>query len=202
LGLATKDVGASSMTKYKLSMVTLLLASTTMSAHAASITTGQNNNTPTIYITGDIVAGDHKQFAPIAANSFFKRGRVFVYLGSRGGDAEAALAIGEMVRQSGYETVVFDECSSACALIWLAGNKRWASEKANIGFHAIYYADRTPRQAAPGWNAVVGAYLGRLGFSDDAIYTLTDTSPESIFWLTDAKAKALGISATTISKRN
>jgi hypothetical protein len=45
-----------------------------------------------------------------------------------------------------------------------------------------------------GGNAVVGAYLARLGFSYDAIYTLTKTKPDDMLWMTGE----LGIRATLL----
>ena len=63
-----------------------------------------------------------------------------MYLDSPGGSLVPAIAIGKLVRQKGYATVVLDQstCNSACALIWLAGTPRYLEGAGNLGFHASY----------------------------------------------------------------
>jgi hypothetical protein len=60
-----------------------------------------------------------------------------------------------------------------------------------IGFHSAYRGDTG--QVSGGANALVGAYLSRLGFSTSAIYYMTKTDPGSMEWLTLEKARELGI---------
>ena len=75
---------------------------------------------PAISIRGHIVPGDERTFAAVAA----KREASVVYLSSEGGEVDAAIAIGRMVRKFGLDTFVGRGsigCWSACTLIWLSG---------------------------------------------------------------------------------
>jgi len=170
--------------------------------HAANITVGvagQNNGVPTVYVSGEIFRGDEKKLAQLTFNR-----RTLVYLDSIGGDTEAGLAMGYTIKQRDYETVVFNKCLSMCSLMWLAGKIRWVGTKANIGFHAVYMTDEKGEKnlgVSPGGNAVVGAFLARLGYSDLVIRRLTETDPSSLYWLTADKAKELGIEAKTIQSK-
>jgi hypothetical protein len=174
-----------------------MLALSTAGAQAASITTGYSNGVPTITISGEIVLGDETRFDRLNFSS-----RMFVYLDSVGGNTSAGLAIANNIWARRLETVVATRCTSMCAIIWLAGSVRWVFSGAHIGFHAIYIADeRTGKtRISPGGNAVVGAFLGKLGFSDLTIRRLTEAEPDSMYWLTYEEAKELGIVAKSITK--
>ena len=92
---------------------------------------------------------------------------------------------------------VEDECASVCGLIWLAGDPRLVVKTAHIGFHAARYASNG--KVLSDANAVIGAYLFRLGFSYDTIRFLTHTSPDSMEWLTNEAAEQFGITAQVLS---
>jgi ATP-dependent protease ClpP protease subunit len=140
----------------------LLLLST--SVQAASITTSQFPNGTLISLTGDIAREDYLRFqsaiAPIEGNGL-------VLLNSEGGNAVASFAIGAMIRDKGYNTIVYDMCSSGCAAIWLAGKTRYLGVGAHVGFHGAY--DPQTGQTGSSVNALYGYYLAHLGFEPDAI---------------------------------
>src|SRR5215475_798613 len=133
-------------------------------AYSANITVGTpaQSGTP-IFIIGDISLGDERKLATLNIS-----GRVGVYLDSMGGNAKAGLALANLIWARRYETVVSKNCSSVCAIMWLAGSKRWVTKDAHIGFHAAYFVDKDDKVTgvSPGANAVVGAFLARLGYSD------------------------------------
>jgi hypothetical protein len=121
-------------------------------------------------------------------------------LNSQGGRIADAINIGHMIRDRRFRTVVGTACVSSCALIWLAGVERGAFDDSNIGFHSAYnIVEGNKAEVSGGGNAVVGAYLAKLGFSYDTIYYFTKTTPESAEWFTFAKAKELGIRVTKLS---
>ena len=72
--------------------------------------------------------------------------QVIVTLVSYGGSTSPAFQIGDWIRKRGMSTFVPGgrTCTSACALIWLAGVPRTVGDTPQIGFHAIY--DPTTRQ--------------------------------------------------------
>jgi hypothetical protein len=108
------------------------------------------------------------------------------------------LQIAELIRKRGMSTFVPGDraCTSACAIIWLAGLPRIVGNSAEIGFHAIY--DPTTRQATGPGNAVVGAYLGDLGFGIKAIVFMTRKGPAAVEWLTPDLARDFGVTWTTL----
>ena len=131
------------------------------------------------------------QIYPIGAG--YPRKQVIVTLMSYGGSINPALQIGDLIRKRGLSTFVPGDrtCTSACALIWLAGVPRTVGDTPQIGFHAIY--DPTTRQPTGAGNAVVGAYLRDLGVGYKAIVFMTRKGPTSVEWLSPDLAKELGV---------
>ena len=150
-----------------------------------------------IVVTGDIGPGD-KKFLKVTENIPF--GLANVVLNSRGGDVSAGINIGMTIKNNDWGTAVLSggECDSSCGLIWLAGSPRALHYRAKIGFHAVYYA--RSGAVSPDWNAVVGAYMERLGFGFDAIRYVTQTPPDQIEWLTAEKAKRYDIAVRFFGK--
>jgi hypothetical protein len=149
-------------------------------------------------IVGTINDEDFKTFTektdqiyPIGAGRPIKR--VIVTLTSYGGKANPALQIGDRIRRRSMSTFVPGDrtCTSACALMWLAGAPRTVGDTPRIGFHAIY--DPTTRQPTGDGNAVVGAYLRDLGIGYKAIAVMTRKGPASVEWLSPELAKELGV---------
>jgi hypothetical protein len=64
---------------------------------------------------------------------------------------------------------------------------------ARIGFHAVYRMEGGEARESGAGNALVGAYLNSLGFSQRAIFFITQTSPKSMTWLTFEDAARHGI---------
>ena len=113
-------------------------------------------------VVGQINDDDFKTFKektdqiyPIGAG--YPRKQVIVTLVSYGGSINPALQIGDLIRKRGLSTFVPGDrtCTSACALIWLAGVPRTVADTPQIGFHATY----DPKRGEDSGNAVVGAYL-------------------------------------------
>jgi hypothetical protein len=164
-----------------------LAAAMASSAHAAQFGISRSGAMPVILVAGDFTYGDGERFARIAATL----PRATVAFDSAGGNLLAGLKIGETMRARGYSSLVPDGsvCASACAIAWLGGAKRYLGSTGRLGFHA---ASGENGVSAPG-NALVGAYMARLGLSQDAVFALTAASPYEIAWLDVAGAKQLGI---------
>lgn len=147
---------------------------------------------PAVMIWGDIQPDDHLKFAA------FVKTHPQVYsikLQSDGGAIEPAIRIGTFAHILGLQTVVISKwgCASACALIWAGGTKRTLEPDAKVGFHGVFtMEDGHPQPSAPG-NALVGAYLARLGYADPAISYMTAQPPTGMAWLTPDQGRALGI---------
>jgi hypothetical protein len=162
---------------------------TALPAYAAEITVGGT----AIALNGLIGPDDAKTFQA-KANLF--PGKATAVLNSPGGNLLAGLAIGEFLRLRGWSTYVSGECDSACAFIWLGGAQRLMTPDAKIGFHA---ASIDGQQTGLG-NAVLGAYLNRLGLSHEAVVYVTQTGPDDISYLTPVEAKRIGIEVNVIGR--
>ena len=137
-----------------------------------------------IFITGDILDGDDVRFRDLSQ----RFPRAVVYLESAGGALVAAIEIGKLVHARHHATAVLDgsTCTSACALIWIAGAPRYLGADGHLGFHASY-ADEGGRLVETGvGNAIVGHYLSQLELSEKAVIFATSATPYEINSLTAA----------------
>src|SRR5262245_41824046 len=165
-------------------------------AVAATITVHEPDGEGRVFVdvVGQINDDDFKTFKektdqiyPIGAGHPNKQ--VIVTLISYGGHAKGGLQIGDWIRKRGMSTFVPGDrtCTSACALIWLAGRPRNVGDNSLIGFHATF--DPKTRQATGAANAIVGAYLRDLGLGYDAIAFMARAGPTSVEWLTPDRSK-------------
>jgi hypothetical protein len=181
-------------------MKKLLLAATAVmamvsSAHSADMQLSDKGTAPRITINGELVKGDYQKFSNLVAR--LPSGHAgLVVLDSPGGALDDALNIGSWVADQNWTTVVNTSCASACALIWLASKDRTVKSDARVGFHAISLANSG--QVSPDGNALVGAYLFKLGFRPDTIAYLTQTSPKKLEWLDGEKAEHYGIDVNVV----
>lgn len=161
--------------------------------------TGKDGDNDIILITGDIDRETERKFRAIALET----DEATVILSGPGGLIRSALEIGQVIRIKGYATAVLDSsCVSSCALIWLAGQTRMTLPKARVGFHSAYVEreDGQKVTAAVG-NALVGAYLNRLGMNENIIEFVTTASPDSIRWLSKQQADQLGLFVTMLDDK-
>jgi hypothetical protein len=174
----------------RLLVFSALLAMIT-TANAASIVIlplGQNKPA-LVVITGTIDLADKDEFlrkiAPLQS--------AIVSFSSDGGSLLAGLQIGETIRLKNFSTLVPDQarCASSCALAWLGGTTRFMGSRAQVGFHAA--SDGQTHQVTSSGNALVGAYLNKIGLPYSAVIYITSASPDSITWLSKPDAEKLGI---------
>jgi ATP-dependent protease ClpP protease subunit len=172
-------------------IASVLLLAACAKTHAAEITESATNDGVVIAIRGDLEAGDDRKFDQVAQR--YSKGAV--YLESRGGDLVTGIAIGESIRLKGFLTFLPPNttCASSCALAWLGGSRRFLSPTSRLGFHAAYRMDGTAARETGIGNAVVGAYLTRIGLPISAVIYITKASPDAITWLTPADAQKVGI---------
>jgi ATP-dependent protease ClpP protease subunit len=125
--------------------------------------------------------------------------KAIVIFAGPGGNLLAGLQIGEMIRLKNFETAVLkdDICASACALAWLGGARRLMGEKAKIGFHAA--RNNESGDVSGMGNAIVGAYLNKIGLPMAAVAYITKAAPENMTWLTVADANRCGIDVFVIA---
>jgi hypothetical protein len=172
-------------------MAFLIFLSSSIVASAAKIDViSLGPNKPSLVtIDGLIESGDNDQFlrkiGPIT--------NAIVAFNSDGGNLLAGIQIGELIRLRNFASLVPDgmRCASSCALAWLGGTKRLMASKAQIGFHAA--SDRETGKVTSVGNALVGAYLNKIGLPYSAVVYITSAAPEEISWLSKSDAEKLGI---------
>jgi hypothetical protein len=117
---------------------------------------------------------------------------------SDGGSLQAGIEIGTMIRLKSFVTAVPNgaRCASACALAWLGGTNRFMGNGARIGFHSSSVDKSDQLSNTPVGdigNALMGAYLNRIGLPDRAIVYITQAAPEAMTWLSLDEAMDKGI---------
>lgn len=166
---------------------------------AAEISHDEDADGAIIFVFGEIVAGDENKFRELS----IRFPDAMVGLHSEGGAIVPAMEIGRQIRLRGYSTVVTgnSKCTSACALIWLAGSPRYLEPASSLGFHASY-KDQGGRLVETGvGNALVGHYLSQLSLSDRAVIFATSASPYQISWLNEGNRTSSGIEFSMIGDR-
>jgi len=147
-----------------------------------------------IMMTGEVTEGDAQRFEDVVASL----GGVHATLNvsGPGGRVNEALDIGAQVQQHRFATMVSSEteCYSACALIWLAGSRRYLSPDSAIGVHAAFQTREDGTQMESGVaNARIGAFLNMIGLPLDAITYITTAPPNATLPITPAIARNVGI---------
>jgi hypothetical protein len=168
-------------------------------AHAATITPYQADSQgyTLLEIDGLIAEGDEKLFDNAMA-AYKDLRKVTVRLSSNGGKFFPAMRIAEKVASAGMATYVPEgaTCASSCAVIWISGSPRTINNQGHVGFHQIY--DTNTRQGMPVPNAVLGAYLTRIGLDYKAVIWITEKDADGINWLTPEAAVENGITVDPI----
>lgn len=159
--------------------------------HAATISTEQRDGTNVIVVSGALEDEDREKFERVAQQ--YSEARVFFK--SPGGSVLAGVSIGEAIRLKGFSTGVRsgDVCASACALAWLGGVKRQLQRGSRLGFHAAYVNDGDVSKESGLANAIVGAYLTRIGLPVSAVVYITKAGPSDMTWLSPNEGEASGI---------
>jgi hypothetical protein len=140
-----------------------------------------------VIVGGELLPGDGEIFRRRTSGL----SKAVVMFWSAGGNLMAGIEIGEVIRTKGFDSLVMYRCASACALAWLGGAHRSMTPDALIGFHAA--SDSQSGKVTGVGNAVMGAYLNKIGLPYEAVAYITRASPDSITWLTMAEAKQFGI---------
>jgi hypothetical protein len=141
--------------------------------------------------------GDETKFASVVTGVGSQT--LTIGLSCPGGVIGPAIAIGRLIHERGYTTSVFPggECASACGLMWLAGNSKFVGTNAHVGFHAAYNASTLQESGKA--NALIGKYLGELGYSDGAVEYATHAAPNQMQWLTHEDAIAFNIKVKNLN---
>ncbi|NJO61057.1 MAG: hypothetical protein HC836_23185 [Richelia sp. RM2_1_2] len=178
--------------KYIIALLMLLLVSTpAVSADVAVL--GSKDSTTVVSIVGELVEGDFNKFKNLLENLNNKN--VVVFVSGPGGSLIESMLIGEYINEHKIKTVASGVCASGCAYIWLAGYKLGVDPETKLGFHSAYAAssDKKPAQVTGQGNALLGAYLSKLGYDYDLIAYVTMAELQQMEWMTASSARELNL---------
>jgi hypothetical protein len=116
-----------------------------------------------------------------------------VALNSPGGRIDQALYMARGIQHRGLNTFIYGNrfCSSACALMFLAGQTKYAKRGAAIGLHSAATMDGALN---PRGTAAMAEFLASVpNMPASVIEAMERTPPEQMYWLTAAEMAALGI---------
>jgi hypothetical protein len=177
--------------------ISLLLSSSFQLAFGAKISRQTEGDIDVITVQDEIKIEDISTFRNVANASR----KALVLLDSPGGSALAGMEMGKIIHQRNFITGVPNNsmCASACALMWLGGSERLIAAGGAVGFHAVYISqgNGTLKTSSEG-NALVGAYLHELGFSQNVIIFVTQAPPEKMGWLSEGVARELPLSVVWV----
>jgi hypothetical protein len=168
-----------------------------LSAAEIELVPGLSPGQNAIFVQGPIEEGDDSRFFEVAEASPL----AMVFLESPGGSVTTGISIAAEIAIRNYTTLVLDGagCHSICAIMWVAGTRRYMSPDSDISVHAAY---RMRNNANGGLeasesgmaNAQIGAFLNEIGLSADAIRYFTFAEPgEELLDITPEIARALSI---------
>ena len=163
-------------------------------AFSATIAVLDPDGVAIVLVQGDFTESDASEFqsktGPLS--------KAIVLFESDGGSVVAGIQIGEIIRLKNFVTLVPNKsrCASACAIAWLGGGRRFMGPGARIGFHAAY--NLASGQETGVGNALVGAYLARIGLPYSAVIYITQAAPNSMTWLSLSEAKQKGIEVSLL----
>lgn len=134
----------------------LVLAAALSAAPAAAATVTLSPDGSTIYLSGEIRAGDPARFN-LAKDGSSAR---FLEIDSDGGAPMAGLAIGMKVRETGMKVLIRNgkACAGPCGLVWASARQRYLDDRSSVSF--LPPAKGRPSTEGEG----IGRYLASLGF--------------------------------------
>jgi hypothetical protein len=164
------------------------------SSLAASISLAPLDNDPAharVVVDGRFEAGDEIKFRTEVG----RLTKAVVVFNSDGGNLQAGIEIGKIIRLKSFATAVLNglRCASSCAFAWLGGTPRFMGQGAQIGFHAAYTVSGGRASESGVGNALVGSYLTQIGLSEIAVVYITKAAPTQLTLLTLQDAQRIGI---------
>lgn len=146
-----------------------------------------------VTMRGAVTEGDARRFSDTVAT--LGGAHATLNVSGPGGLVNEALDIGAQVQEHQFATMVSSqaECYSSCALIWLAGTRRYIAPDSVIGVHAAFRTRGDTAEESGVSNAKIGAFLNMIGLPLDAISYITTAPPDATLPITPLIARMLGI---------
>lgn len=168
---------------------------------------------------GTIASGDDERFVDFLSRTEIPP-RTDVYINSTGGDVEAAISIGRLVREHWFAThvgqyildyasddldelashlkprkYVHGQCVSAATLVFLGGRLRHLSENSNFGVHQFSFKNPSPAHVGRSQilSAKIARYVSDMGIASEFLEISSSTASTAINLVTHEKLKELKV---------
>lgn len=167
-----------------------------------------------INIFGKILPGDDEKFRKFIAK-VSPPPRTSVYIDSVGGDVEAAIGIGRLIRKNWYSTsigryaldysepvshlvprkLIEGKCLSAATLIYIGGRLRFISKESEFGVHQFSFKNPTPDHIgrSQSLSASIARYVSDMGIGPTFLELSSSTPRNQIQLLGLDRLKELGV---------
>lgn len=109
----------------------------------------------TISVSGPIGSGSYHEFKYLLDRV---QGVQVVLLDSIGGRLGEAERIAKLIKEKRLNTYVEKRCNSFCTIVFLAGDERAATPRAQIGFHRAKFPGLTPEQEREVQDTITAVY--------------------------------------------
>ena len=148
----------------------------------AKVTLDTSGKGELVALQGDISGDDVAAFKRLVDSKQIKL-PLLLLEDSNGGDANAAMDLGRIVRANHFTVWAMDRCLSACALVYIAGVER--QNFGVIGLHRPYLAGVPTPTALVGaatqkMLANIKAYTTEMNITDEFDNIMVNTAPESM----------------------
>lgn len=175
---------------------------TACQTYAAEITYRIDHPTAHIDLLGDIDARTPTQLAGVIKKiRSTTKGTLFLRLDSGGGDMEAAISSGLLIREYDTYTVITEgaSCASACTLLFVGGVVRIVAGR--YGIHRPYStrhtaSDAEARRSYVQINKLTRDYLEQVNVTPRLLEAMNVVSPGDVRWLSKAERAEYGIEST------
>jgi len=136
-----------------------------------------------ISISGTITQADAEIVQGLAGDPMLSSYYWDVTLDSLGGNAFAAMKIGQVLRKNEASVHVSGKCNSTCPLIYIAGVHR--TNAGQIGLHRPYFGSAPLKRSEiekqyPLILSKLKAYISEMGITDDFYQLMVNTEPSSV----------------------
>lgn len=117
---------------------------------------------------------------------------------SPGGDVEAAMEIGRVLRKHQVRASVDGDCASACVLILAAGVMRDFGPRGRIGLHRPYFMSShrdyaNAQQRVVKLNAAIHAYLSEMNVTPTLLDVMNSVPSDQIKFVSEDGARRVGL---------
>lgn len=184
----------------------LLMAIAAPSSAAFRVVEAQHGQgaAPELYLTGDISTATVSELRALSAGG--RLNGAIVYLDSSGGDPQAGLSLGTLIRERRMNTAVGragasagrpakGSCLSACVLAYAGGTFRFIDPAAVLGIHRFYRrtASAGDLALAQVMSAAITSYLIRMGIDPALFERMAAVDGDKMMFLPHAEALKLNL---------